>query len=390
VNSYFTPQLAGYCVPNRLFQLLHFLSGFASPDGGNVYPSIDRMAWGTSQPVKTVKNQLLELKRIGVLITEQAGTRMQSAKYRINLKALPQREQFTIAPTHEKPSEESRRGPKSGLVTTDEAQNRDLSGLTRPKIGTCENRQDPKSGLVEIDKSQKVNRQVPDMDLDLDHDHEDLDLKISTTLLTREANVKRPDGFIPTADNLSKWEPEYRLARVPHSPTLYHYDLHHLADGADRRGAPKWKSEAIEGVKSLAKKGRLGSDRKETAMADHEAQGYLSKRLSHLRSYSAYESAIGDLETAYAEGCAVAKARQEIEERTRSRTEPVVSRTEEAAAPNPELRKKTHETFLAFMASRGLVMPQEAQQATQAPLSVQSHTQPSQSGLNGDFGAVAA
>jgi hypothetical protein len=55
VNSYFTPQLAGYCVPNRLFQLLHFLSGFASSDGGDVYPSIDRMAWGTSQPVQTIK-----------------------------------------------------------------------------------------------------------------------------------------------------------------------------------------------------------------------------------------------------------------------------------------------------------------------------------------------
>jgi hypothetical protein len=211
------------------------------------------------------------------------------------------------------------------------------------------------------------------------------------TLSPQKKNgVSRPEGFTPTADNLSKWESEYRFARVPHNVVLYHYDLHHIADGADRRGIPSWKPEAIDGVKGLAKKGRLGSDRKETAMADHEAQNYLTKRLSQLRSCSTYESAMGDLEAAYAEGCAAAKARKEIEERSRSRTEPVASQSGETAVPNPELRKKTHETFMKFMASRGLAMPEEAQQATQAPSLVQSHIQPSQSGLDGDLGAVAA
>ena len=388
MNSYFTPQLAGYCVPNRLFQLLHFLSGFASSDGGNVYPSIDRMAWGTSQPVKTVKNQLLELKRIGVLITEQAGTRMQSAKYRINLKALPQREQFTIAPTHEKPSEESRQGPKSGLATTDEAQNRDLSGLTRPKIGTCENRQDPKSGLVEIDKSQKVNRQVPDMDLDLDHDHEDLDLKISTTPLTRKTTASRPQ--YPTPDNLGKWETEYRLNRVPHNFALYHYSLEQLADGADSRGIPAWKPEAIDGVKLLARKGRLGSDRKDSAMADHEARGYLVKRLSQLRSSSNYESAIGDLEAAYTEGCVAAERRRETEARIKPVEQPTKATELDEKAVQAS-RERTHASYLKVLEAMGLSpATQKAQEPAQRCSATQSHIQLAEGAFKSDIGAVAA
>jgi hypothetical protein len=222
------------------------------------------------------------------------------------------------------------------------------------------------------------------MDLDLDHDHKDLDLKISTTPLTRETRVKRSDGFVPTAENLSKWEPEYRLARIPHSPTLYHYDLHHLADGADRRGIPIWKPETIEGVKGLAKKGRLGSDRKETAIADHEAKGYLTKRLSQLRSYSSFESAVGDLETAYSEGVALSAIKRENEAKIKTS-----ALDDEPAKPNLELRARNHAAFLAYMESSSTDAA-NGQQAARNYLQLQSHPSHPQNGINGDFRVVAA
>jgi hypothetical protein len=216
-------------------------------------------------------------------------------------------------------------------------------------------------------------------------DQKRLDQNLSSTPLPREEEcVKRPANFVPTPDNFSTWETTYRLNRVPHNSALYHYDLQHLADGADRRGIPKWKPETIEGVKTLARKGRLGTDRKETAMADHEAAGYLSKRLSQLRSHSSFESAVGDLETAYSEGVALLASKQETEAKIKSS-----ALDSEPAKPNLELRAKNHAAFLAYMDSLS-TDASNGHQAARNHLQLQSHASHPQSGLNGGYGAVEA
>jgi hypothetical protein len=226
------------------------------------------------------------------------------------------------------------------------------------------------------------------MDLDLDHDHEDLDLKISTTPLTRKTTASRPQ--YPTPDNLGKWETEYRLNRVPHNFALYHYSLEQLADGADSRGIPAWKPEAIDGVKLLARKGRLGSDRKDSAMADHEARGYLVKRLSQLRSSSNYESAIGDLEAAYTEGCVAAERRRETEARIKPVEQPTKATEldEEAAQAS---RERTHANYLKVLEAMGLSSAtQKAQEPVQRCSATQSHIQLAEGTFKSGIGAVAA
>jgi hypothetical protein len=113
-----TRRLDNYVVPNRLFQLLHYLTTFADDFGGSVRPSIDRMAWGTGMAKETIKDHLKSLKKLGVLIVSKEGTRVRSTEYRLNLEVLPGREPY-VRP--------ERRGWESTFVRNDEGGNPPLS-----------------------------------------------------------------------------------------------------------------------------------------------------------------------------------------------------------------------------------------------------------------------
>ena len=72
---------------NQLLLLLA-LADFASDDGGDVFPSVEKMAAKTRASRRTVQRNLRQLEDEGVLIEVRPASRRFPAEYRIVLEAL--------------------------------------------------------------------------------------------------------------------------------------------------------------------------------------------------------------------------------------------------------------------------------------------------------------
>lgn len=84
------------------------LARFADDDGGNIFPSLDRIAWLNGKTNRQVRRDIVELLSMRVLTatTSRAGGRHRTTRYRLDAAALPARPPFSAGVWAEKPGHE--------------------------------------------------------------------------------------------------------------------------------------------------------------------------------------------------------------------------------------------------------------------------------------------
>jgi len=88
--------------------ILLCLCDFANDEGGNVRPSVARIAWKTGYGIRQVQNILSGLRKDNVVVLVQEATRHSPREYRIDLSVIPRKEAFAVYKARQ--AEESARG----------------------------------------------------------------------------------------------------------------------------------------------------------------------------------------------------------------------------------------------------------------------------------------